>query len=277
MSTRQQTAENRDIRAWARSNGVDLGDRGRIPRELRASYYVEHGAPSGGPDEGPTDPVERDDDADTTPGPGDPDRREPFLRSAPPPVPSVLEGVVQEPPQTSERAPVDASKRRPWSRKSPAGGPRKRESLQTLAAFAWGGMAQAAARAGRVPTSRMLALQAPIAGVLVDDVLRGTILDRVLQPLARTGKRGEAMFALMGPPILVEMIVQHPERQAVLLPLLASALESYADIAGPKLAAAKKKAERRAQEIGAEGIDELIAFLFAPPEGPGVSTDAAAA
>ena len=70
------------------------------------------------------------------------------------------------------------------------------------------------------------------------------------------------MFALVGPPILVEMILRYPERQEQLVPMLAAALEAYADIAGPKIAAAKKRAEKRAAELGASGIDELIRWLF---------------
>jgi hypothetical protein len=251
MSTRAQTAENRDIRAWARANGIDLGSRGRIPQELRASYHLDNGAPSGAPDEA----ADADDGAlASTIDPGD--GPEQSIRTAPP----VLDGITIDAP--SERAPIDPKRKKLWQRSPSAGGVRRRESLSTLATFAWGGLAQMAERAGRAPTARMLALQAPIAGTLVDDALRGTLLDRVLQPLARTGKKGETLFALVAPPILVEMIAQHPERAPMLLPILASALESYAEIAGPKLTAAKKRAEKRAQELGAGGIEDLMNWVL---------------
>jgi hypothetical protein len=254
MSTRAATKVNRDIRSWARERGIDLGARGRIPDEVRAGYFEENGAPEpgdGGAGEQPSD----DGAAEQL------ERLEGVARA--------MDGAPDSAPSGAETAPVDTRRRSLWG--LPGGGsgaPRKRESLATLAAFAWGGMAQAASRAGRVPTSRMLTLQAPVAGMLLDDAVRGTLVDKVLQPFARTGKRGEALFALVGPPILVEMIMRHPERQATLIPLLAAALEQYADLAGPKLAAAKRKAEKRAQELGADGIEELIQFLFAPPDAP---------
>jgi len=156
---------------------------------------------------------------------------------------------------------------------------RRRESLETVGMFVWGGLSQAAGRSGRQPTSLVLALQAPVAGVILDDVLKGTILDRMLQPFARGGKRSEALLALVGPPLLVELMVRHPEWQPQILPMLAAALESYADIAGPKVAAAKKRAEKRAADIGADGgIQGLLEWIFAPPDqAPGSGEGAAAA
>lgn len=262
MTSRQQAAENRDIRAWAKENGVDLAPRARIPAELRESYRMDYPSTDDG-DSGSF--LGSDDDPNRSAGhPSTLEERPariagPDLSSDPERISAGIQG-------SAERAPIDPRKRSVWQRVSAgrrSGGPRKRESLSMLGQFAWGGLAQAAARSGRIPTSRMLQLQAPIAGTLIDEGVRGTLVDRVLQPFARGGKRGETLFALVGPPLLVDLISRHPERQDVLVPLLAAALESYAEIAGPKLAAAKRRAEKRAEEIGANDIQELIAWIFA--------------
>src|SRR5512140_2471028 len=160
MSSRKATRENADIRAWARNNGVELGPRGRIPDEVRAGYWEENGAPGGdengapgGAPDGAVDELERLEDV--TRGAG--------------PAPS--EGGAPELPATGETAPVERGRRKLWSAPERAKTARRRESLAQLATFLWGGMAQAAGRQGRIPTQRMLALQAPVAGIIADDVL----------------------------------------------------------------------------------------------------------
>jgi hypothetical protein len=266
VSSRAATRVNRDIREWASARGVDLGPRGRIPAQVRQDYERENGAPAPFAD-GDTGEQSSDREDEMA-------RLEHAARSADggAPAPDA------QPGDGAESAPVENRKRRLWELPGGADrGPRKRESLSTLAAFAWGGLAQAAARQGRIPTSRMLTLQAPVAGLLLDDALRGTLVDRILQPFARSGKRGEALFALFGPPLLVEAIIRRPDRQELLVPLLAQALEQYADLAGPKLAAAKKRAERRAAELGSEDIQGLIAFLFQDPAGGTAGEDRSAA
>jgi len=251
VSSRRQVQANRDIREWARANGRDLGERGPIPPDIREDYYARDGAPDGAePGDGEQLP-DGTDGADA----GLLDRIQRSITDAP------------EPGDTGEIAPVPPPRRSLWRSRAGAGTGRRRESLERMATFAWGGLAQAAARSGRIPTSRMLSLQAPIAGELLDDVLKGTILDRLLQPLARTGAKGEAVFALVGPVILVEMIAANPARQDQLMPLLIMALEGYAEMAGPKLKAAAKRREKRVQDIGQNGIAEMIQMLFAPPEG----------
>jgi len=253
VSTRAEVARNRDIREWARENGVDIGDRGPIPDPVREAWAAREGEP--------VEPVDGDGAEQLPAGDGDQGVR-----------------VLPAPPAVAETLPVPPPKRRLWPAKGGAGkGTRRRESLETLVGFAWGGLSSSMARAQRYPTARILQLQAPVAGVIVDDLLKGGIVDRMLQPLARAGKSGEAAFALVGPPLIVELLQRHPERRDILLPMLHAALEQYAEIAGPKLAAAKKRAEKRAAELGAGDIAELIQWLFADPAVGGSDGAAAAA
>ncbi len=47
------------------------------------------------------------------------------------------------------------------------------------------------------PLQRTLRMQAPVAGDLLDDVVRDTIVDPLLQPLARLASQGKAVQALV--------------------------------------------------------------------------------
>ena len=119
-----------------------------------------------------------------------------------------------------------------------------------------------------VPTGRMMALQAPLVGGIVEEQLKGTIADQLLQPLARAGAKGEALFSLFGPPAIVAALTLRPEAQPVLLPLLRVAIEGWADIAGPQMTKLKAKAERRAKTLDGLSVDDIINALFTPLEYP---------
>ena len=264
MTSRARGPENRDIRVWAAAEGIDLGERGRIPEDLREQYRAREVPPGPGPggDGGQVD------GAAVAPAPGP--------AQGPSPTAGSTAGSTAAGGTAGEVTPVAPRKRKLWEART-SGPARRRESLENVIQFAWGGLANLAARGGRVPTARVLQLQAPVAGLIVDEIAKGTIVDRVLQPLARTGKRGEMAFALLAPPLLVEAISRRPDQQALLVPMLAAALEMYADIAGPKLAAARRRAEKRAQELGADDIQQMINWLFAAPDAPAGASDAAAA
>lgn len=71
------------------------------------------------------------------------------------------------------------------------------------------------------------------------------------------------MWSLIGPVVLVEAISRNPSRAPQLLPVLAMTLESWVDIAGPKLEAARKRQARRAEAFGESGVQEMIQMIFA--------------
>lgn len=57
------------------------------------------------------------------------------------------------------------------------------------------------------PLQKILAAQAPTAGAVLQDALKGTIIDRgILQPVARFEDRAQAINAMAGPPIWTMMI-----------------------------------------------------------------------
>jgi len=126
------------------------------------------------------------------------------------------------------------------------------------------------------PLYRTLAIQAPVAGDLLDDAVRGTVVDTFLQPFARLGGNARAVNALLGPPVLVTMLSLYTaqcaakgiEPNALFMSTGAEALRSslmvWAEVSGPKFEAAIAK-ERDFEEKHGATVDQLMAFLFAPP------------
>lgn len=121
------------------------------------------------------------------------------------------------------------------------------------------------------PVSNVLALQSPIAGKILEDVVKDTVADTVLQPFARVFKGGDTAFALLGPPILVGVACARPDSQKIIEPLLREALKSWLTVAGPKMIE-KAKEEKAFQEEYGETIDGMIEAIFTPPPGMMVET-----
>lgn len=146
-----------------------------------------------------------------------------------------------------------------------------RQSVERLIGAVWG-MGARMMLPVSWPVANVLKAQAPVAGMVLEDVVKNTVVDTVLQPLARIGKGGEIALALIGPPILVGLISSKPEIAPVMLPLLKESLRAWLDVAGPKLLEHAEK-ERKFQEEYGSSIDELISMFFTPPEGMAVNPD----
>lgn len=229
-----------DVRAWLRESGEDVPARGPLAQADIDRYEAAH-AP--GPDypEGMTD--------------ADFDLTEP----EPPPVE----------PETRPRtvATVKPAARFGNWRKAQGkkkGKPKPRVPVDDLIAAVWRGLAGVARPLPA--TSRLLKIQAPVAGVILEDTVKGTVVDHWLQPLARTSKNAEAVFALAGPPILVAACEMNPQAAPLILPVLRESLLSWCKIAGPKMADALKRETEFEEEFG-QDVDQMMAFLFADVAG----------
>lgn len=223
-----------DIREWAEANGHELPGRG-IPVAVRRAYDDAHTEPD-------TDLNEQS--------------REQF------------DDVVEErPPSIKEPTPIERVRsiadrvKRSNTRKPRAVKARKpRVSVDRFVSRGWQFIAQAIQPIS-MPTARVLDIQAPVAGLVLEDVVKGTVVDRVLQPLARTTAAGEVVFALVGPPAIVAAIHRRPEAAPFLIPFLKEALRSWIDVAGDKVQISKERDEKFEQEYG-QKIDEMIQYFF---------------
>lgn len=112
-----------------------------------------------------------------------------------------------------------------------------------------------------MPVARVLATQAPVAGLILEDQVKNTIVDKLLQPLARSEQRAEVIIALVGPPLLVGALSKNPSMAPVLVPMLKEALKTWIDVAGPKMEEAMER-NRKFQEEYGQQIDSLIEMFF---------------
>jgi len=123
---------------------------------------------------------------------------------------------------------------------------------------ALGGMAQRTR--GHAPLGRYLTWQAPAAGEMLDDAVKGTIVDRrVLQPVVKARGRLDLVVAVLGPPAVILAITQNPARAPALVPMLRTAIRSSL----PTMLPAMKRAQAREAKV-----DEAVREMFPDiPEG----------
>ena len=233
---------SQDIRAWAQEQGIELNGRGRLPKAVIAQYEAAHGG----------------DEVDEEPLLIVPDGPEP---SPEPPAEPLRPAAAERPPTPPKRRSLLDRKARPKDGKPPRRLPRV--SVANLISSGWGLGAMALARNGNaIPVARVLQMQAPVAGVVVDDMVRGTAVDRLLQPLARAGERGEKAVALLGPPLITAAITARPELYPALRPMLKMSLMSWLTVSGPAMKKAQEQAARFSEDFGDVDLDGMIDALF---------------
>lgn len=128
------------------------------------------------------------------------------------------------------------------------------------------------------PTGRCLQLQAPVAGLLMEDVVKGTMADRFVQPWARAEEKGKKVLAVAAPPMIVLALeqaqglpdAQRQVREAFLLPMLLESLMMWDDVAGEKIEEQMARAEREGPRR--ERAERIMAMIFAPPTPAGPAT-----
>lgn len=243
-------SEPQDIRQWATQNGIELAARGRIPVAVKEQYEARDEPP---PDEGDVIDVTFPDAEPKTAGP-------------PPAADATPEPVQERKPQPPPR------KRRGMFQRKPAGPKlqRRRVSIENVVGSLWGLGGMALMRNPKsVPVGIICQYQAPVAGIIVEDIAKGTVVDKLLQPLARAGEKGEIAMALFGPPVLTAAITAKPELYPVLKPMLKMSLMSWVQIAGPAKAKLDRKIARYAEDMGSLAeIDALIDSLWNGPDWP---------
>ncbi len=245
-----------DIRSWGRENGFEVGDSGPLPRGLRDAYKKRS-----------------DDEIITTIIPDEEEGSRVIERmpDEEQPVP-----IAERPPNVKTRSLVDRA--RAAVGKRPGDAPRVRSNrprkpVDRIIERVWEGMSRLMAPVN-LPVARVMTVQAPVAGLLLEDIIKGTIVDRVLQPVVRAEEKGELAFALIGPPLLVGLLTSERGQTLapVLVPALKESLRVWLEVAGPKVEEARKRDEEFAAKYGSQ-IDDLIGAFFAPVEEPNVPSE----
>lgn len=249
---------DQDIREWAKNNGYpDIGDSGRLPPGAVSKY--NRAMADTLVDDAPVDVDFSDDSVSMFDGltPEDTEITEERIPdSGPSTVGKGIRSALTRARKATKPDPPRTSRRKVWPR----------VPLDTLLSHVWTIGAQII-QPINVPVSRVLAIQAPVAGSVLEKTVKDTALDRILQPIARMESKGETVFALLGPPIIVAAITQKPQLATVLVPMLRQALRSWIEVAGPHMEKIRKQEEKFAEEYGTQ-IDTLIEFILAPIEEP---------
>jgi hypothetical protein len=262
-----------DIREWARGEGLEVSSRGNIPDDIRQRYDTAHPGPNGSagaggpdyPDDGFgslfVDPPGDDDDFPGPPG-------EVTAETRP-----------RRPKASTTRKSAMKGGRRFWQRGSqPKAAKRKpRVSTEDVLGSLWRGAAKLAAPLP--PLQRTLRIQAPVAGLLLEDAVRDTAADVLMQPLARLAGQGKVVSALLGPPVIVTALSVHAQQRAaggldpnplfvsMGIEALRSSLLTWCEIAGPKFEVALKREQEVEARFG-QSVDDVIALLLGPPVDP---------
>jgi hypothetical protein len=227
---------DKDVREWALANGRSVPARGPLSAEIRAEYAEQSGGNT--PELEPTD-------ADF------PD----FAEAAPPP------------PDTEVRPRTIAVPKKPrfgFGKQAPAGKKKtpakKRVPVDDTIATVWRFLGSLAKPLPA--TSRLMKFQAPAVGKILEPVVRDTVVDRLLQPIARTTEGAEAVAVLFGAPALVTAMQLQPQIIPFALPALRELLVRMVRVAGPAMAESLATERKFEAEYGGT-VDDLIAMLFA--------------
>ena len=260
-----------DVREFVRAAGHDVGVKGRVPAGAVEAWTDDH------PDDLFTAPAAAN-------GSGGPDYPDGMTEDDFPTAGAEPPGDDADSGETRPRRPRKpaASARGGWRDRLKGGKTRSRAKkpkhpripVDDLICSAWRIMARVARPVP--PVQRVLKIQAPVAGALLEDVVRDTLVDRFMQPLARLQTGGKTAVALAGPPMIVLAITVHcaaaaengrpPSRlfMETAQEMLRESLLIWMDVAGPKFEAAMAR-EKEFEEKYGKTVDETIAWLFSAP------------
>ena len=240
-----------EVRAWAKQAGLDVEPRGRIKADVVAEWRAAH-------------PVDDQDDGDTPvvitlaqpPDPTAPDAKDPTA-------PSASASPRREEVRPQGRKVSAAERFRQRVSTAPKGKRPKRVSIEEVASGMWGLLGLGLMQLPQtVPVGRVLAMQAPVIGIVAEEQAKDTFVDKVLQPIARAEGKAKTVAAVFGPPALVGIMTQRPDLAPVCMPVLKTLLLTWADIAGPAMEKVEKRAAQFAEQNGGVDIDALIEAIF---------------
>ena len=252
-------ASDSEIRAWARERDMPVNTKGAVSKAVREAYSAAHnGGPAPGPDY-PPGMDESDFDVAEAVIPDD-DMAEV------PPLP------VAAPKATSRMTPSRLSgafRRGKTSGKRKTKPKHPRVSTADLIGSGW----RIAAKVAQPlpPMYRTLRLQSVIAGPLIDDAVKGTMVDPILQPLARLSRAGETVSALVAPNLAIGAMAYHlhqtsgepnPVVMQACQEMLRYGLMAMMRVGGDAFAAQLAKDKADEQQYGTS-VDELMAMILA--------------
>ena len=180
-----------DVRKWLRENpaeGEDIPERGPLPKSLQERYDQAH------PDydSGVTAADFPDVPDDTGTEPAEPPAGE------------------RKPKRVRAQGAGSGWQDRLWGRgkvKAPKGPKPKRVPLTDFVEDVYSDLSVIFGDMGMIPMQRCLQFQAPYAGVIAEQQIKGTVVDAAMQPLARAQGALAAVNGLFGTPVFTAGIM----------------------------------------------------------------------
>lgn len=284
-------ATDQEIREWLTGQGESTTARGRVSNAAREAYAAAHpgeeeahvttadteGSAAGAVElEPPADKSSRPDMTENTPRP-------PRTRAPAKPAGAAAAG-------SAAVSSAAARARSIWGKARDAGKPKGKGkgkpwvSTSTVIEHFWSQAAWAARPLP--PVAKILAAQAPMSGMMLEDAAKDTFIDRViLQPAARAEARLQAANAMLGPPLWTFAIATQggakmdpasgaplidadgqfvwDDRTRFMIGGLRFSLMSWLKV-GAKRAEEIMEAAAELNDLG-DQADRLIAWILAPP------------
>jgi len=181
----------------------------------------------------------------------------------------------------SEKVDSGPSEKTPKAKRS---GPRT--SASQLIALAWGGVGMALERSGTDPgVGRVLQFEAPLAGERIDQLIKDTWLDTLVQPFIKEADKLEGLGALIMFPVLIGAYERKPEIGGAIEGILRDVVSEVLIEMAPVIKKKDAKAKRAAQSM--KGLNEalglgpdddpvsavLMSILQVPQEPPNTETE----
>lgn len=271
-----------EIREWGRATGRTVTERGRVSAKLRAEY--EAVAAGLGAD------VDAGDPPAGRPAPGGPERPSERPRAAaaerqPRPVRKPASGWRDRARALISGPPPAAAGKKPAAKAAPAREPRPRQPITRVVERLWGQAARAYEHVN-IPVARTMAWQAPYVGIVAEDAIKGTPIDKLAQLAARVESATTGIGSMIAMPFIVGAITSernNPDthglaavvRQQFLHSALDECIDSQLEMFGNAELVGKIAKSAAEHEARAADIDRIRAMIFAamPPE-PHVPEDA---
>src|SRR5512139_972335 len=117
----------------------------------------------------------------------------------------------------------------------------------------------------------MMEVQAPVAGMLLDQTMKDSVVDRVLQPVARAEQAAGIVAMLMGPVVCTALIEIRPDQAPKLIKELRRQMMTWVEIAGPKLEEIVQREKVAEEKYGADVdalMEDVLSRVLIPEDTP---------
>ena len=256
-------ASDAEIRAWALGDGREVSAKGKVSNAVRDAYNAAHNGGAAPAPDYPDGMTDADFDVAEADEPDMADMDE----AAPRPVT----------PKVTPRS-VPATLRKRFGRGSNSGKRKGKAQPRISTAELIGSAWRIGAKIAQPlpPMYRTLRLQSVIAGPLLDDAVKGTMVDPFLQPLARLSRAGETVSALLGPNLAIGAMAWHlqqtegqpnPVIMQACQEMLRHGLIAMMHVGGEAFAAQLAKDQEDEERYGGD-VDMIMAWILAEPADP---------